>query len=100
MANPNWDKGEEITVPAKPQHGNWTQPQAVEYVGGLVQRLKLVVEETRPGPAAKIQPATMPNQWNYAPDRACSADGDPKAPVNTANCLIPEAPPGALIAKI
>lgn len=63
------------------------------------KRLKFVVEETRPGPdpqpAARVQ-----NQWNYAPDRPCWADGDPKAPINPANCLIPDAPPGALIAKI
>jgi hypothetical protein len=64
------------------------------------KRLKFVVDDRCPDPDAAQQPATMPNRWNYAQDRTCTADGDPKAPVNSANCLIPDAPPGSLIAKI
>ena len=97
MADPNWDRGVDIDVPAKPTHGNWTQ--AVDYVDAA-KRLKFVVDDERPDPAAAVQPARIPNKWNYAQDRACAADGDPKAPINPANCLIPDAPPGALIAKI
>jgi hypothetical protein len=108
MTDPNWDAGVEVKVPAKSKYGNWSQ--AVDYVD-VSKRLKFVVDDERapePAPAADgqaqvapaPQPAREPNKWNYAPDRACTADGDPKAPINAANCLIPDAAPGALIAKI
>jgi hypothetical protein len=56
-----------------------------------------------PAVDAAIQPAqpeTEANKWLYAPEKRCTADGDPKAPINPANCLLPDAPPAALIAKI
>jgi|ERR1700730_12867182 len=108
MSDPNWDAGVIVNVPAKPAQGNWTM--ALEYVDAA-KRLKLVVSATldTPKAAAQVgggQQATQAavvaqkNQWNYATDRACSANGDPKAPINSANCLITDAPPGALIAKL
>lgn len=102
MSDPNWDPGVTIIVPAKPTHGNWTM--ALEYVDAA-KRLKFIVSDAVEVPAAPLQgkddtaPAPR-NQWNYAPDRVCSANGDPKAPINSANCLITDAPPGSLIAKI
>ncbi|HXM13051.1 MAG TPA: hypothetical protein VN946_24080, partial [Terriglobales bacterium] len=51
-------------------------------------------------PAAPAAVQTEPNKWSYAQGSMCTADGDPKAPLNPANCLITDAPPGALIAKI
>jgi hypothetical protein len=73
---------------------------AIEYVEAN-KRLKFVVENDRPAPvAAGAPPATERNEWSYLQDRNCNANGDPKAPVNPSTCLITDAPPGALIAKI
>jgi hypothetical protein len=56
------------------------------------------------GAAAVTAPATPPPpsapKWSYAPEKKCTADGDPKAPFNPANCMFADAPAGALIAKI
>jgi len=114
MADPNWDSGKEVKVPAQPVRGNWTC--ALEYVDAS-KRLKFVVDEMRNsepaapalGAAAAAEvgvqaqvnaPAQEPNKWSYAKDKECGADGDPKAPVNPSNCLITDAPPGSLIAKV
>jgi hypothetical protein len=106
MTDPNWDSGTEVDIPAKPMHGNWTF--ALDYVDAS-KRLKFVVSDERDVPvtqAAQGQQQSRsisgrePNRWSYAQDRVCTADGDPKAPINPANCFITDAPPGALIAKI
>lgn len=119
MSDPHWDVGIELDVPARPSHGNWTR--VVEYVDGS-QRLKFDVDDTRNSPPAAapaadgapvaplppvaanapeaIQVAREPNTWSYAQDKSCGADGDSKAPINPSNCLMADAPPGALIAKI
>jgi hypothetical protein len=110
MTDPNWDAGIEKNISAKPTHGNWTL--ALDYVDAS-KRLKFVVSDERdipaaaplgPGqpqaPAAPAAAQTEPNKWTYAQGSMCTADGDPKAPLNPANCLITDAPPGALIAKI
>src|SRR5258708_36834084 len=110
MSDPNWDAGVDVNVLALPIHGNWTM--AIEYVDAA-KRLKFVVNDTADGPADAPQgggggqqggqigtASLVRNQWNYSRDRACNANGDPKAPVNPANCLIPDAPPGALIGKL
>jgi hypothetical protein len=44
--------------------------------------------------------ATSAQKWSYAIDGKSTTDGDPKAPLNPATCLFPDAPAGALIAKI
>jgi hypothetical protein len=54
---------------------------------------------THPAPPPP-SPASPGPKWSYAAERRCGADGDPKAPFNSATCLIADAPPGALIAKI
>jgi hypothetical protein len=114
MTDPNWDSGTEVKVPAQPARGNWTC--ALEYVDAS-KRLKFIVEDSRNaepaaagppaadaaalgGQAQVNHPARELNQWSYAKDKQCGADGDPKAPVNPSNCLISDAPPGSLIAKI
>ena len=113
MTDPNWDAGIDKTIPAKPTHGNWTL--ALDYVDAS-KRLKFVVSDERDvpaaaavgpaqpqapaAPAAPAAPEKEPNKWSYAKGSECTADGDPKAPLNPANCLITDAPPGALIAKI
>jgi hypothetical protein len=89
MADPNWDTAESTVVPARPDHGYWTK--IFDYVDAP-RRLKFEVPETN---AQGLQ-----NQWSYAPQKTCFADGDYKAPVNPANCLFADAPPGALIGKI
>jgi hypothetical protein len=56
-----------------------------------------------PPPAASAPAIPTPlsaPKWSYAPERKCTADGDPRAPLNPATCLFTDAPPGALIAKI
>jgi hypothetical protein len=95
MTEPNWDGGKRVTVPAMPTvSGYWTI--ALEYLDGP-KRLKLeVADEKNP----YEDNATEAGKWNYAPEKQCTADGDPKAPVNPANCLFPDAPAGALIGKI
>jgi hypothetical protein len=97
VADPNWVEGVEVTVPAKPAHGYWTK--ALDYVDAS-KRLKFLAEHPLQGTGSPGQPAAADNRWEYAPEKHCTADGDPKAPVNPANCLLPDAPPGALIAKI
>lgn len=113
MTDPNWDSGTEVKVPAQAVRGNWTC--ALEYVDAS-KRLKFIVDEARnaepaagprAGDAAAVggqaqggQPARELNHWSYAKDKQCGADGDSKAPVNPSNCLIPDAPPGSLVAKI
>lgn len=99
MADPNWDLGVNVVVLAKPRYGYWTK--ALDYVDAS-KRLKFVVEDTRQVPVQQQGQldVTVPNKWNYAVEKQCTADGDPKAPINPANCLLPDAPPGALIAKI
>jgi hypothetical protein len=108
MTDPNWDSGKEVDVLAVPTHGNWTR--ALDYVDAA-KRLKFVVEDMRnPPPPPAVDPGANPqpakqtekeaNKWTYVKDKECGADGDPKAPVNPANCLLPDAPPGSLIAKI
>lgn len=110
MTDPNWDEGIEKSIPAKPTHGNWTV--ALDYVDAS-KRLKFVVNDERDisrplaagqgqaqAPAVPGVAGKEPNKWNYDQGRMCTADGDPKAPLNPANCLITDAPPGALIAKI
>jgi hypothetical protein len=99
MADPNWDQGLPVTVPAKPRHGYSTK--VVDYIDAS-KRLKFVAQDHRqisaqqPGQA----PVEVENKWNYTHDKQCTADGEPTAAVNPANCLLPQAPPGALIAKI
>jgi hypothetical protein len=108
MTDPNWDAGIEKNIPAKPPHGNWTL--ALDYVDAG-KRLKFVVGDERDilaaAPVGQGQPQAAtsaaqkePNKWSYAKGSECTADGDPKAPLNPANSLITDAPPGALIAKI
>lgn len=110
MSDPNWDAGIEITVMAKPDHGYWTK--ALDYIDAS-KRLMFVVEDERNAPQGQQAPAAgqagggaaaqaqkEPNKWSYASDKTCAADGDPKAPLNPANCLLSDAPPGSLIAKI
>ena len=93
MTDPNWQALKAVTVPAKTAQGFWTL--ALGYIAGP-SRLRFVVEKTVDAPS---QPPVL-NEWICAPNRTCTADGDPKLPINPANCLFPEAPPGALIAKI
>lgn len=88
MTDPNWQFLSDVNVLAKPKSGYWTL--ALDYVG-VSKRLRLIVEETVSG---------VPNKWNYAPEKVCTADGDPAAPINPANCIVVDAPPGALIAKV
>ena len=103
MSDPNWDAGIEKDIPARPDHGNWTL--ALDYIDAN-KRMKFVVEDQRDTPPAGqgqqqgAGPQREPNKWSYAQGKTCAADGDPKAPVNPANCLITDAPPGALIAKV
>jgi hypothetical protein len=53
-------------------------------------------------PATPALPVVQPSQqkWNYSSEGKCTADGDPRASLNPATCLMTDAPPGALIAKI
>lgn len=98
MSDPNWDEWITANVPAKPGHGYWTM--VLDYVDAS-ERLNFVAEDERDVPPAEGHPAEREdNKWTYADRKACYADGDPKAPINPANCLIPDAPPGALIGKI
>jgi hypothetical protein len=107
MTDPNWDSGVEVNVLAVPTHGNWTR--ALDYVDAA-KRLKFIVDDVRNPPPPPAAPGANPqppkqtaqeaNKWTYAKDKECGADGDPKAPVNPANSLLPDAPPGSLIAKI
>ena len=102
MTDPNWESLREVVVPAKPGHGFWTK--VLDYVDAS-KRLQFVVEDERDAPPVPPgqqppQPDRVPNKWSYAPEKLCTADGDPKAPINPANCLLVDAPPGALIAKI
>lgn len=104
MSDPNWDAGVERDIPARPGHGNWTV--ALDYVD-CSKRMKFVVDDEREPVAAAGQGQQQgaaqqreANKWSYAQGKTCGADGDPKAPVNPANCLITDAAPGALIAKI
>lgn len=99
MSDPNWDDWKTTDVPAKPGHGYWTM--VADYVDAST-RLNFVADDERDGPseAAGQPPKKEANKWSYADGKACYADGDPKAPINPANCLLPDAPPGALIGKI
>jgi hypothetical protein len=82
----------EGAVPAKAVRGLWTL--AVEYVDAP-HKLRFNVPATRTEKGAQA-----PNVWTYAHDKTCSADGAARAPINSANCLLASAPPGALIGKI
>lgn len=98
MADPNWDSGTPASVPAQPKYGFWTR--VLDYIDAS-KRLKFVAEDNvTVSDAAGGHATTKPNKWSYADKKECAADGDPHAGMNTANCLLPDAPPGALIAKI
>jgi hypothetical protein len=68
--------------------GIWTW--AYEYVEGPAL-LKIEVKDNPPGKA---------QEWQYAPGKKCTADGDRNPPTQARNCIFPDAPVGALIAKI
>jgi hypothetical protein len=98
MADPNWDSGTTVVVLAQPTNGFWTK--VLDYVDSS-KRLKFVVDDKVEGPPAEGgKPSEKNNKWFYANQKECTADGDPAAGVNAANCLVPDAPVGALIAKI
>ncbi len=100
MTDPNWSLLKKVTVPAKSGQGYWTV--AFDYIDA-VKRLKFIVEEVDPPATQPTQhqpPAKVVQKWCYAEGKECTADGDPKASINPANCFLPDAPPGALIAKV
>ena len=84
MNKPNWQLLTTVSVPAKPS-GLWTL--AWDYVAGP-KKLKIEAKATE--------------SWTYAPPPAspCTGDGDPRAALDRARCLCPDAPVGALIGKI
>jgi hypothetical protein len=130
MTDPNWDRGEEVVVRAVPTHGNWTraleyvdaakrlkfvvddkrkpQPVPPPDSGGSPQPVDQQKTGDKPKSEEKLKTEEKPkteeksedNKWSYAEGKECGADGDPRAPVNPANSLLPDAPPGSLIAKI
>jgi hypothetical protein len=77
----SWNELVSIDVEAKPA-GLWT-----------------LALDSIEGPALlKIEAA---GQWSYSPAaKKCPPDGDLAAVFSTANCILPDAPVGALIAKI
>ena len=77
-----WSQVEEVTVPAKPA-GIWTW--AVGPIQGPKQILIEVVGQA---------------EWAYSPGRPCGPDGDLTSLLAQAGTLHPDAPVGALIAKI
>jgi hypothetical protein len=97
----NWEDLECLlqggSVPACVAHGLWTL--AIAYVPSPA-KLKFVVPERIPDPATPRDEAQIPNVWNYSNNKLCTADGDPRAAINPANCVLSSAPPGALIGKI
>lgn len=99
MALPNWQDLQTVlnngAVLAKPRRGVWTL--AADYIPTL-SRLRFIVPETvnAPGPPAR----QVSNEWTYAQGKTCTADGEPRAAINPANCLLASAAPGALIGKI
>jgi hypothetical protein len=128
MSDPNWQTIKTAEVLAQPKEGYWTL--AIEYVNPsqrlkfVVDEITVPLQATStpatsvaPNPAVTLSPSSAPSspppatpptapappsppKWSYAPERKCTADGDPRAPFNPATCLFPDAPPGALIAKI
>src|SRR5262249_21201139 len=83
MAAPTWQNPRDVLVEAKLAHGYWTL--ALDYLDHGT-RLRFEVNDA-------------PSEWKYG-DTTCSADGANAILLNSANTLLPEAPPGALIAKI
>jgi hypothetical protein len=99
MATPSWQDLQTVlnsgAVPAKPKHGLWTL--AADYIPTLSRlRFKVPATVSAPGPPV----AQVANGWTYAAGKTCMADGEPRAPINSANCLLASAPAGALIGKI
>ena len=88
MANPNWDDGMKVTIPAKGNGGYWTL--VLEYLDGSGKLMFVVPDDED----------EHPQRWTLGEGMLCTADGDPKAPINPANCILANATPGALIAKI
>jgi hypothetical protein len=74
------EEKDQIEVKAKPD-GTWTW--AYDYVKG---------------PALIKFEAT--GEWRYSPAKECSADGDLNSMISAKNCILPDAPVGALIVKI
>jgi hypothetical protein len=77
----NWNEiQKDLSVSAKPD-GLWTW--AYDYVQG---------------PAHIMFVAK--GKWSYAADAECGADGDPGSLISASQCLVPEAPVGALVVKV
>src|SRR5713226_9672888 len=93
---------EEIAAKSQPQQpqGGFTPAPAVITPTPPPTPSPSTSPPTATSPGSPVAVATSAPKWSYAPDRKCTADGDPKAPLNPATCLFADAPPGALIGKI